>query len=82
MIHLQNNHIKNISDAFTNLKALKELRLDKNNLESIGVEDLEGCLSLTHLYLNFNKLNNVDVRSEAMIDLPVVLDIASKSGSL
>lgn len=60
VIDLHNNQISCVAGAFTSMRGLKELRLDKNDLKSILPEDVQSCSNLTYLNVGFNKLDNVN----------------------
>nr|CDS19433.1 protein phosphatase 1 regulatory subunit 7 [Echinococcus granulosus] len=61
VIDLHNNQISCVAGAFTSMRGLKELRLDKNDLKSILPEDVQSCSNLTYLNVGFNKLDNVNL---------------------
>lgn len=64
MIDLHHNQISCVTGAFANMHALKELRLNNNNLKSVLPEDMQSCSNLIYLDIGFNKLENVNVRNK------------------
>ena len=64
---LHGNEITAISADLQQLRSLKVLRLDHNNLSR--VENLERLGNLTYLDLSANKISEAKVRSSALLSL-------------
>ncbi|XP_074647036.1 uncharacterized protein LOC141903059 isoform X2 [Tubulanus polymorphus] len=58
-LQLQHNLIKNIGKGLMNLKKLKQLRLDYNNLIKMEPTELASCSMITYLNISHNRLDNL-----------------------
>ncbi|KAL3875510.1 hypothetical protein ACJMK2_033456 [Sinanodonta woodiana] len=58
-LHLQHNKIKTIGKGLGNLKKLKMLRLDCNQILKIDIPELSPCVQLTFIDVSYNMLDSL-----------------------
>ncbi|KAK3584989.1 hypothetical protein CHS0354_037363 [Potamilus streckersoni] len=58
-LHLQHNKIKTVGKGLGNLKKLKMLRLDCNQILQIDIPELSPCVQLTFIDVSYNMLDSL-----------------------
>lgn len=67
---LQQNGLRAVPSAFLSFNKLKELRIDRNQLENL--DNLSGCSSLRMLDVSYNRLTSLEVRDAPISSFSLV----------